>query len=164
MRRYIVLQLACLLCVQCAIAPKYRSTRIPAVPAAASGIPSAIPVPDDLINAHSLQTIYGTASWYGPNFHGRLTANGEVYDMNKNSAAHKELPFNTWIRVTNLRNNRSIITRINDRGPYIKGRILDLSKGAAEQLDMVIDGVVEVKIEILKWGTIRDFKFRPAAQ
>ena len=91
----------------------------------------------------------GVSSYYGPKFHGKLTANGEVYDMYGLTAAHKEIPLNTVARVTNLKNGKSLILRINDRGPYVDGRILDCSYGAAKKLDFIIEGVTEVKIEIL---------------
>ncbi len=76
--------------------------------------------------------------------------------MNKLSAAHKEFPLGSWIRVTNFKNNRKVILRVNDRGPFIEGRILDLSKKAAEELDFLIDGLAEVKIEVLSWGARKD--------
>jgi rare lipoprotein A len=94
----------------------------------------------------------GIASYYGTKYHGRLTANGEVYDMYGISAAHKTLPFNTVVRVKNLKNNRELLVRINDRGPFIKGRILDLSYGAARKLDMITDGTGRVSIEIVELG------------
>lgn len=87
------------------------------------------------------------ASWYGPKFHGKLTANGEIYDQMAFTAAHKTLPFGTILRVTNPVNNRSILVRINDRGPYIEGRNIDLSKGTALFLGMVDEGVIKVEIE-----------------
>lgn len=91
----------------------------------------------------------GTASWYGPNFHGNRTANGEVYDMHGLTAAHRTLPFDTWIRVTNLDNGRSVDLRINDRGPFVKGRILDVSYGAAQALGMVGPGLARVRLEVV---------------
>ena len=87
------------------------------------------------------------ASWYGPRFHGRLTANGEIYDQNAYTAAHKSLRFGTLLRVTNTRTNKSVIVRINDRGPYIPGRQIDLSKAVAEELDVIGSGVKKLKIE-----------------
>lgn len=87
------------------------------------------------------------ASWYGPRFHGRLTANGEIYDQNAYTAAHKSLRFGTILRVTNTRTNKSVIVRINDRGPYIPGRQIDLSKAAAKELDVISSGVKKLKIE-----------------
>ena len=94
----------------------------------------------------------GISSFYGPKFHGKLTANGEVYDMYGITAAHKEIPLNTVARVTNLDNGKSLILRINDRGPYIDGRILDCSYGAAKKLDFLTQGTANVKIEVIEWG------------
>ncbi|WP_107667685.1 septal ring lytic transglycosylase RlpA family protein [Cyanothece sp. BG0011] len=91
----------------------------------------------------------GMASWYGPGFHGRLTANGERYNQNGLTAAHKSLPFGTQVRVTNLHNGRSVIVRINDRGPYIHGRVIDLSRGAASVIGLLNSGVAPVQLEIL---------------
>lgn len=91
----------------------------------------------------------GQASWYGAKHHGRKTASGERFDQNALTAAHRQLPFGTRVRVTNLRNDKSVVVRINDRGPYAKKRIIDLSKKAAEQLDMLRDGVVPVRVERL---------------
>jgi rare lipoprotein A len=93
----------------------------------------------------------GIASWYGPGFDGNLTANGEVYDMNGISAAHKTLPFGTVVRVIDLETGRSIVVRINDRGPFVEGRIIDLSKGAAENLGMVERGIIQVGLRIVRW-------------
>lgn len=87
------------------------------------------------------------ASWYGPGFHGKLTASGEIYDQYALTAAHKDLPFGTILEITNSRNNKSVLVRINDRGPYIQGRHIDLSKGAAIALGMVERGVIKVKVK-----------------
>jgi rare lipoprotein A len=87
----------------------------------------------------------GLASWYGKPFHGRKTASGELYNMHAMSAAHKTLPLPSWVRVTNPANGRSVIVRVNDRGPFVKGRIIDLSWGAASRLDVL--GVVPVTVE-----------------
>ena len=99
-------------------------------------------------------TFYGVSSFYGLNdgFDGNLTANGEVYDKDGISAAHKTLPLNSLVKVTNIDNGKSVTLRINDRGPYIKGRILDCSYGAAKKLDFVNEGTTEVKVEVIKWG------------
>lgn len=91
----------------------------------------------------------GIASWYGPGFHGRSTANGERFDMHGMTAAHKTLPFNTTVRVTNVRNGRSVVVRINDRGPFIKSRTIDLSHGAAKALGMINAGTAKVELEII---------------
>ncbi len=104
----------------------------------------------------------GIASWYGPNFHGKATANGEVYNMNGLTAAHRTLPFDTKVKVVNIDNSRSITVRINDRGPYAKNRIIDLSKGAAKQLDMIGPGTARVKLyaskNALQNAEIKDLK------
>jgi rare lipoprotein A len=87
------------------------------------------------------------ASWYGPKFHGRKTANGELFDQMAYTAAHKKLRFGTLLRITNPRNHKSVVVRINDRGPYIPGRQLDLSKAAAMDLGMIKRGVLKLKVE-----------------
>ncbi|MEM6319211.1 MAG: septal ring lytic transglycosylase RlpA family protein [Bacteroidota bacterium] len=92
---------------------------------------------------------YGMASYYGDEFDGGATASGEAYDKNKLTAAHKTLPMGTKVRVTRLDNKKSVVVRINDRGPYLKGRVIDLSGRAAAALDMLADGTAEVKIEEL---------------
>lgn len=91
----------------------------------------------------------GLASWYGPGFHGNLTANGEIFNQHDLTAAHRNLPFGTWVRVTNLNNNLSVVVRINDRGPYIGGRIVDLSAAAAQMVRMGKSGVVPVRVDVL---------------
>ncbi|TAA43707.1 septal ring lytic transglycosylase RlpA family protein [Corallincola spongiicola] len=91
----------------------------------------------------------GEASWYGAKFHGHLTSNGEIYDMYSLSAAHKSLPLPTYVRVTNLKNERQVIVRVNDRGPFHGGRIIDLSYAAAYKLDMLKSGTAQVKIEAI---------------
>lgn len=100
----------------------------------------------------SKNVLYGKASYYGPKFHGRKTANGEVFDQHALTAAHKTLPFNTVCKVTNLFNKKQVTVRINDRGPFVGNRILDLSLGAAKKIDGLSQGVMDVKIEIMKWG------------
>jgi len=92
----------------------------------------------------------GYASWYGGRFQGRQTSNGEIFDTNKLTAAHKTLPFNTLVEVTNLNNGRTVEVRINDRGPFVPGRIIDLSRKAATILDMLESGVVPVKLKIIQ--------------
>ncbi len=90
----------------------------------------------------------GIASWYGPRFHGKRTANGERFDTNELTAAHKTLPFGTRVRVKSLVNGKEVVVRINDRGPFIKGRIIDLSKAAAQAIGLI--GVKQVEISRLK--------------
>ena len=95
----------------------------------------------------------GNASWYGPDFHGKLTSNGQTYNMWSMTAAHKTLPMNTIVKVTNLRNSLSTVVRINDRGPFIATRIIDLSKAAASKINMVGHGTAPIKLEILGFKT-----------
>ncbi len=97
----------------------------------------------------SAQTYTGKASYYGPGFHGRRCANGEIFDMYKLTCAHKTLPFGTRLKVTNQKNGKSTIVTVTDRGPYAKGRIIDLSKAAAMELDMVAAGVASVTVEVI---------------
>jgi rare lipoprotein A len=92
----------------------------------------------------------GMASYYGAQFHGKKTACGEIFDMNEYTAAHPKLPFQTLVRVTNLSNNKSVVVRINDRGPFTKKRIIDLSKAAASKIDLIRAGTAKVKIEVLE--------------
>lgn len=89
----------------------------------------------------------GEASFYGPGFHGKKTATGEIFDQNKPTAASRELPLGTKATVTNQENGKQVEVTINDRGPYVDGRVIDLSKGAARKLDMIEDGVADVRVE-----------------
>jgi len=99
----------------------------------------------------------GVASWYGPQFHGRPTANGEVFDMNKVTAAHPTLPLPSRVRVTNLENGRSIVVRVNDRGPFAKGRIIDLSRRSAQLLGFQGQGTTRVRVQLVRPdGSIAD--------
>ena len=91
----------------------------------------------------------GIASWYGPDFHGKQTANGERYDMHGMTAAHKLLPFGTMVRVTSLENGKSVVVRINDRGPFVDNRIIDLTRSGAQGIDMLGPGTARVRIETI---------------
>lgn len=102
----------------------------------------------------------GIASWYGPGFHDGVTSNGEKYDMHAMTAAHKTLPLPTYVQVTNLRNGKSVVVRVNDRGPFKDGRIIDLSRAAAAKLDMLRDGTTFVEVRAL---TSLDTPTPPAA-
>jgi rare lipoprotein A len=93
---------------------------------------------------------WGLASWYGGDFNGKKTANGEIFNTNEHTAAHNTLPFNSIVKVTNLYNLKTTVVRINDRGPFRKGRIIDLSKAAAQDLDMLDSGVIPVRIEVME--------------
>ena len=105
-------------------------------------------------------TVLGKASWYGEKYNGRRTASGDVFNMNKNTAAHKSLPFNTIVRVTNTKNNKSEWVRINDRLPRSSKREIDLSKSIAQKLGMINDGIAEVKIELLAFDGM-EYKSNP---
>ncbi len=97
----------------------------------------------------NLAKFYMVASWYGPDFHGKPTSSGEIFDMNAMTCAHKEYPFGTRLKVTNTANNRSVECVVNDRGPFIKGRDIDLSYAAAREIDLITPGTAPVSIEIL---------------
>ncbi|MEO1954376.1 MAG: septal ring lytic transglycosylase RlpA family protein [Campylobacterales bacterium] len=111
----------------------------------------------------------GNASWYGPDFHGKLTSNGERYNMYGMTAAHKTLPMNTIVKVTNRRNGLSTVVRINDRGPFVSTRIIDLSKAAASKINMIGTGTAPVTLEVLGFSvkgkkyipTVKELKKRP---
>ena len=110
-------------------------------------ISTAAPAPPVPSSIGSSET--GLASWYGHPYHGRAAANGEIYDMEKMTAAHRTLPFGTFVRVTNLTNAKSVDVRIIDRGPFVAGRIIDLSHAAAEVIEMIGPGVAQVRVDIL---------------
>ena len=97
-----------------------------------------------------VKVIIGEASWYGPGFYGNLTANGEIYRRGTMTAAHRTLPFGTKVRVTNLWNGRMAVIRINDRGPFIYHRVIDLGHGAASDLGLTASGIAQVKLEVLR--------------
>lgn len=99
-----------------------------------------------------IETERGIASFYADEFNGKRTASGEIFDMNELTAAHPSYPFNTIVIVTNLKNNKSVTVRINDRMPNFKNRIIDLSLKAAEKIEMIRDGIQEVTIEVIEWG------------
>ena len=113
----------------------------------------AVPAPEMHVLPQATEapawTQAGKVSWYGPGFHGRRTANGEIFDTNEMTMAHRSLAFGSKVRVTNLDNGRSIVVRVNDRGPYVGGRIADLSHAAASRLGFVEDGVVHARIELI---------------
>ena len=109
----------------------------------------------------------GLASWYGEEFHGMRTANGEVYNMYKKTAAHKTLPFGTYVKVKNLSNKREVVVKINDRGPFVKGRIIDLSLNSAKEIGLVKSGIAKVRLVALsrEVGTVKSGdKYRPVIE
>ncbi len=99
-----------------------------------------------------LLTLDGVASYYADDYNGKQTSNGEVYDMNDLTAAHRTFPFGTKVRVTNLENKKNVVVRVNDRGPFKEGRIIDLSLEAAKELDLMRMGTAKVRLEVLEWG------------
>jgi rare lipoprotein A len=122
------------------------------LPACLKGMPEPEPgefEPSEYSGKHQ----EGLASWYGGKFHGRATASGEIYDMDDMTAAHKTAPLGTWAYVTNLENQRSVLVKINDRGPFVRGRIIDLSRAAARTLEMQEKGIARVRVKFLGMRT-----------
>ncbi len=140
-----------------AIAPgcakKKRVANIPPAPAAQPSTPHAhapVSPPKPAPPAETLGEIEtGVASWYGYPYHGRRAANGEIYDMEKLTAAHRTLAFETWVEVQNLDNGKNVTVRITDRGPFVDGRIIDLSKAAARNIDMIGPGLANVRLKVV---------------
>ncbi|WP_420814658.1 septal ring lytic transglycosylase RlpA family protein [Paraburkholderia susongensis] len=130
-----------------AIGPKsFGSAPASGASAPSTPLADAKPLTDDGVDVSDFRQT-GRASWYGRFFHGRRTANGERYDMHALTAAHRTLPLGSYVRVTNPANSRSVVVRINDRGPYARGRVIDLSMAAASALDMRHSGTARVQIE-----------------
>jgi rare lipoprotein A len=138
--RIVLHRLTCALALMLLVAGCARrsAARLPAPPSAPASIPAKIGT-----------TETGIASWYGVPYDGRPSASGEVYDMQKLTAAHPTLPFETWVEVTNLSNGKQVDVRIIDRGPFVPGRIIDLSMAAARQLDMVRTGTARVRLKVI---------------
>ena len=147
-----------LLFFQCTSAPRYRSQTAPGKHKEKQ-TQSVFNVKKDsndpkttlLIKGRKHSAIFNS-SYYGKDFHGRKTANGEVFDMYGYTAAHKTLPLGTFLKVTYIKTGKSIIVKVNDRGPFIKGRDLDLSYGAAKKIGLLNDGVGKVKVAVVKWA------------
>lgn len=135
MNKIIILILSAILFTSCSTAVKFTSANTTKY--------------DDK-NTETVTVMYGKASYYGTEYEGKSTANGDTFSNREYTAAHKSLPFGSMVRVTNIANNKSVIVKINDRGPYAPGRVIDLSRKAAEELDMIRAGVIDVKIELLK--------------
>ena len=107
---------------------------------------------EEYADAKPIDSFTGIASYYADQYNGKRTSNGEIYDMNSMTAAHRDFPFDSIVRVISIENNKSVILRINDRGPLKKGRIIDVSLEAAKQLEMIGKGTANVRIEVLKYG------------
>jgi rare lipoprotein A len=135
MRFWLTLTLALALVLAPSCGKKKRKTRVPAAPAAAAVIGDEEE---------------GIASWYGHPYHGRAAANGEIYDMEKLTAAHRTLPFSTWVKVENLTNGKKVTVRITDRGPFIDGRIIDLSHAAAREIELIGPGTAPVRLTVVE--------------
>ena len=142
--------------IACTNSPRYR-TGPPTKTISKTKSPAPLKTKSNIKHRKMMK---GVSSFYADDFHGKLTANGEIYDMYGLTAAHKTLPLNTIVRVTNLVNNKSLILRINDRGPYVKGRILDCSYGAAKKLDFITQGTTDVKVEVIEWGDNKYMKHK----
>ena len=125
--------------------------------------PPPAPIPPTATDERPQFMQVGFASWYGPGFHGNQTADGERFDMNALTAAHRTLPFNSYVRVTDLATGRSVIVRINDRGPYEAHRIIDLSARAARELGITDDGTARVRIDVVDNGAAPVMADRPPA-
>lgn len=145
-RSFLILPLVLAVLAACAPTVRPAATRVRAAPEAASPAPTPDPTP-------STWREDGEASWYGPNFVGRPTANGEIFDPSRLTAAHKTLPFDTRVRVTNMENGRSVVVRINDRGPFKPGRVIDLSRAGAEAIGLIGSGVARVRVELAEGPT-----------
>lgn len=144
---FLVLGAACLLMVAgCAPAVGSRAGSGASDPYLPGAAVAAVAAPEPELPVGWRQR--GEASWYGPNFAGRPTANGEIFDPSRLTAAHPSLPFDTRVRVTSLENGRSVVVRINDRGPFARGRVIDLSRAAAEAIGLIGSGVADVRIEL----------------
>ncbi len=136
----------------CSSAPRYTTNTTTHLPALRSESKTKfIPVTHNPKLSYQ-RTWVGIASWYGDDFVGKLTANGEIFDKHAKTAAHKTLPLGTIVKVTNLANNRSTKVRINDRGPYVEGRLIDLSYAAAKELGFDTLGTTQVRLQVIKFG------------
>jgi rare lipoprotein A len=132
--------------------PQQTASVPPSVPATPIAAPDSL-TPQGTATTRKKGLLKGLASWYGEQFHGRKTANGETFDENAMTACHKTLPFGSLVRVVNVRNGRSVTVRITDRGDLAEGRIIDLSKGAADKLAMTGAGLAPVVLDVLSRGS-----------
>jgi rare lipoprotein A len=146
MKRLVVVAILMVLTQACAKRPRVP-VRAP-VPTPTASAPRSPGAP--VRGATARVASDGEASYYGDPYHGRRTANGETFDKNKLTAAHRTLAFDTWVRVENLTNGKTVDVRINDRGPFVDGRIIDLSEAAARRVDMIRSGVVPVRLEVIR--------------
>jgi len=142
-----------LVLTSCASAPRYHSGGSRRTGRTKPAVKKEIPKSEvSLMTIKRNKSAVLMSSYYGPKFHGRPTASGETFNMYGETAAHKELPLGTIINVTYLKTGKSVVVKVNDRGPFIPGRDLDLSYGAAKKIGLLSEGVGKVKITVLKWG------------
>lgn len=146
---------SCLIILGCASTPRFAEkeehNRIDS-----GRTQKTVPVKDDeparASTGKVLLTLEGIVSYYAHDFQGKQTSNGETFDMDDLTAAHRTFPFGTKVKVTNLENKKSVIVRVNDRGPFVEGRIMDLSMGAAKEIGLIQNGTVTARLEVLQWG------------
>lgn len=153
--RVLVAVMAGLALAGCATSPRFATKSTPPSPMGGNATESSKSEgskPSRNSSGKVLLTLEGIASYYADAYHGKKTSNGETFDMNDLTAAHRTFPFGTKVRVTNLENKQSVIVRINDRGPFKEERIIDLSLAAARELDLIKSGTARVKLEVLEWG------------
>ena len=153
MVRIVVAAVICAVLSGCSPSPRYTVLRQPPETRLAPGQkgPKSAGTPSPEEEKPPIgKKFRGKASFYAQDFHGKKTANGETFDMYGLTCAHPTLPFNTWLEVKNLANDRTVMVRVNDRGPFADGRIIDLSYGAAKELHMLGDGIQDVEITVVK--------------
>ncbi len=152
-RLAVVLLLALMLLLAGCGGKKQARVAVPPPPEITPEVPAppeeTAPTPPPSVSRHAYVEV-GLASWYGPPYHNRRTSNGEIYDMHALTAAHRTLPLNSLVRITNLTTGHSVVVRITDRGPFIEGRMLDLSVAAAKQVDVWRPGLARVRLEVLE--------------
>jgi rare lipoprotein A len=139
----------------CASSPRFATKNTPTASRPESSVEqtkSDDPKPSRNTYGKVLLTLEGIASYYADDYNGKQTSNGQTFDMNALTAAHRTFPFGTIVRVTNLENKKIVVVRVNDRGPFKEGRIIDLSLGAAKELDLIKSGTAKVRLEVLEWG------------
>ena len=145
-----------LLILGCASTPRFaekeKSERGNATPPREESHAKEIQPARDASSGKILLSLEGIVSYYAHDFNGKVTSNGETFNMNDLTAAHRTFPFGTKVRVTNLDNNKSVVVRVNDRGPFVEGRIMDLSMGAAKEIGLIKTGTTHARLEVLQWG------------
>lgn len=144
-----------LMLVGCASSPRFVTRSTPPTPRSDGTLEttkSEETKPNYNTSGKILLTLEGVASYYADDYHGKQTSNGEVFNMNDLTAAHRTFPFGTKVLVTNLENKKSVVVRVNDRGPFKETRIIDVSLAAAKELDLIRMGTAKVKLEVLEWG------------